>query len=55
VDNLRAYMWFDIASNQVPKAAGFRDQIRTHMTPADFSTARSMEQRCRQSNFKACN
>ena len=55
VDNLRAYMWFDIASNQVPKAAGFRDQIRAHMTPADFNNARSMEQRCRQSNYKACN
>ena len=55
VDNIRAYMWFDIASSQVPKAAGSCNQVRANMSAADINAARAMEQRCRQSNFKACN
>jgi TPR repeat protein len=55
VDNIRAYMWLDIAAAQgLQKAAYYREAARSRMAAADLNTARSMEQRCRQSNIKAC-
>ena len=54
-DNVRAHMWYNIASfNGVEKASKWRDETAAEMTSADISEAQAMARECMNSNYQNC-
>ena len=54
-DNIRAHMWYGIASANGHRRAGeWRDETAAKMTSADISKAQSMARECMNSNYKNC-
>ena len=54
-DNIRAHMWYNIASSNSYKEAGkWRDETATKLTSADISEAKKMARECMISNYQNC-
>ena len=54
-DNVRAHLWYNIASaNGYEEAGEWRDKTAFKMPPADISEAQSTARACMSSNYKNC-
>ena len=54
-DNIRAHMWYNIASaNGNKKSSDWRDERAGLMTSADISEAQKMARECMSSNYQNC-
>jgi len=58
-DNVRAYMWFNIATahstgDEQKQAAENRDDVARRMTPAQIAEAKRLTQQCQSRKFKGC-
>jgi uncharacterized protein len=60
-DNVRAYMWFELAVQQYLRQGGTnmeteqrRDTIATQLTSAQLAAVRRLAQQCRASNYANC-
>tara|TARA_B110001450_G_C17413949_1_gene396972 strand:- start:485 stop:685 length:201 start_codon:yes stop_codon:yes gene_type:complete len=54
-DNLKAHMWFNIASANGNEVTGtYRNRLEGKMTPEDISKAVAMAKVCMNSNYKKC-
>ncbi len=60
-DNVRAYMWFNLAVEQYLKQGGQsmesaqrRDAIAKQLTPAQIAEAQRLSQQCQEQQFKGC-
>ena len=54
-DNIRAHIWYNIASSNSYKEAGkWRDETAAKMTSADISEAKKMAQECMNTNYQNC-
>ena len=54
-DYVRAHMWWNIAASNGHKVASRRrDDVTSHMTPADISKAQNLARECVRKKYKDC-
>jgi TPR repeat protein len=58
-DHVRAHMWYSIAAESLSGGSKQvltkdRENVASHMTPAQIQKAQEMAQRCLESKFKNC-
>ena len=54
-DNIRAHMWFNLASvSGYVGAREFRDRVATKMTAKQILEAQKLARTCQESHFKNC-